>query len=139
MNWPKPLTMLAVLFLVGSLPWEEVLPNDSSRGSGEQTFRILSANISTCGPQAEGFLRSSEVGRFQTVALAEHLLGVNSNQHIRQAVEADWLPRHCSNSETVRKFDQRYIRRNSIATRNQVALAAWSAEKSDVRGRSLWF
>ena len=70
--------MLAVLFLVGSLPWEEVLPNESSKGSGEQTFRILSANISTCGPQAEGVLRSSEVGRFQTVALAEHLLGVNS-------------------------------------------------------------
>ena len=70
--------MLAVLFLVGSLPWEEVLSSQSSRGSGEQTFRILSANISTWGPAGRGFLRSSEVGRFQTVALAEHLPGANS-------------------------------------------------------------
>ena len=34
--------------------------------------------MSTRSSQAEGFLRSDEVGRFETVALAEHLLGANS-------------------------------------------------------------
>ena len=99
--------MLAVLYVVGSLPWEEVLPSQSSRGSGEQTFRILSANISAWGAQADGVLQSSEVERFQTVALAEHLLGVNSIITLGKLWKQTGF-----NSETVRKFDQRYIRRN---------------------------
>ena len=37
-----------------------------------QQLRILSANISMWGPQAEGFLRNPDMGRFQTMALAEH-------------------------------------------------------------------
>ena len=37
----EPLTMPAVLLLVGSLQWEEVLPSQSSRGGGGQKFRIF--------------------------------------------------------------------------------------------------
>ena len=78
LNWTKPSTMLVVLFLMVSLMWGEVQPSLLSTGNGEQKFRILSVSMSTWGPQAEGVLRSAEVGRFQTVALAEHHLGANS-------------------------------------------------------------
>ena len=50
----------------------------AQQGDSEPKFRILSTNISTWGRQAEGFLRSAAVGRFQTMTLAEHHLCANS-------------------------------------------------------------
>ena len=101
-------------------------------GGAAVSKRILSANIPTWGPQAEGFLRSSEVGRFQT-ALAEHHIG-QQHQHIRQAAEADWLPRHTSNNEAVRKLDQRYIKRNKHGHGEPCG-----AGRLEKRARALWF
>ena len=76
----QALTVLAVLFLVVSLPWGEVQPSQLSRGNGEPKVRILSASISTWGPHAEGFLRSAGVGRFQTAPLA----GANSMSEVHK-------------------------------------------------------
>ena len=63
--------------------------------------------------------------------------GCKQCQQIRQAVEADGLPRHCSNSK---KKSVNSINGTSggtcMATRNHVAMAAWSVPKSDVSGRS---
>ena len=94
-----------------------------SRGNGEPKFRILSANISTWGPQAEGFLRSAEVGRFQRVALAEHHSGAN------RISKLDKLRKQpggtVGTAETLTKGTSRGT---STATRNHVALAAWIGE-----------
>ena len=53
LKWAKPSTIVAVLFLVVSLLWEDVQPSQLSRSNGEPKFRILSATISTWDPQAE--------------------------------------------------------------------------------------
>ena len=47
LNWTRPSTMPAVLFLVVSLLWEEMQPSQLSRSNGEPELRILSANISS--------------------------------------------------------------------------------------------
>ena len=76
------------------------------------------------------------MGRFQTAALAEHHPGANSIN------ELDKLWRQTGfrgTAATVRQAENSTKGTSggtSTATRNHVALAAWSTEKSDVRGRS---
>ena len=51
--------------LDGKLAVGGSLAQPVQQGNGEQPFRILSANISTCGPQAEGFLRILRLDAFR--------------------------------------------------------------------------
>ena len=77
--------------------------------------------------------------RFQTVALAEHLLGANSINTLDEL----WTQTGFRGTAATARQSENSTKGTSggttIATRNQVALAAWSTEKSDVRGRSLGF
>ena len=103
---------------------------------GDGHLRILSANISTLGPQAEGFLRSPEMGRIQTVALAEHHVGANSINKLDKL----WRQTGFRGTATTAKKSVNSINGTSggtcMATRSHVAMAAGSREKSDVSGRS---
>ena len=55
---------------------ESSTESGKARVAASTKCRAFSATISTSGPQAEGVLRSAEVVRFPTVALAEHRLWV---------------------------------------------------------------
>ena len=79
------------------------------------------------------------MGRFQTVALAEHLLGVNSVNTLGKLWKQTGFRGTAATARQSENTTKGTSDGTSIATRNQVALAAWSTEKSDVRGRSLWF
>ena len=117
--------------------WVASLLSTGSRASvGDGHLRILSANISTWGPQAEGYMRSPEMGRFQTVALAEHHVGANSINKLDKL----WRQTGFRGTAATAKKSVNSINGTSggtcMATRNDVAIAAWSREKSDVSGRS---
>ena len=87
-------------------------------------FRILSAYMSTWGPQGEEFLRSAEVGRFQTMARTEDHLGANSISKLDKLRKQSGFrgtaatARHSENSTKGTSAGA------SITTRNHVALAA---------------
>ena len=116
--------MLTVLVWVASL-----LSTGSRASVGDGHLRILSANISTWGPQAEGFLRSPEMGRIQTVALAEHHVGANRINKL------DKLWRQTGIRGTAATVEKSVNSINGtsdgtcMATRNHVAMAAWSMQK----------
>ena len=74
-NWTRPWTMPAALLLAVSPMCEKRSPVSTAGGGGEDQCRVLPANISNLGPQAQGLPRSAEMGRFQLVA--QHL-GTNS-------------------------------------------------------------
>ena len=104
-SWRGLLSMLTVLLWVAGLLSKGVQRSPAS--VGDDHLRILSANISAWGPQAEGILRGPAMERFQTMALAEHHFGCKQYQQIKQAVEAYCLPRHGSNSKTSRSSGKR--------------------------------
>ena len=79
---------------------------------GEGHLRILSANISTLGPQAEGFLRSHEMGRFQTVALAEHHVGANSINKLDKLWRQTGFRGTAATTKKISEFDQWHIWRH---------------------------
>ena len=93
-------------------------------------------SMGTSVPQAEVFLRSPEMGRFHTVALAEHHLGANSFNKLDQL----WRQTGFRGTAATAHKSVNSINGTPggpcMATRNHVAMAAWSMQKSDVSGRS---
>ena len=81
------------------------------------------------------FLRSSEKGRFQTVAVAEHHLRANRVSKLDKL----WRQTGFRDTAATAKKSVNSINSTSggtcMATRNHVAMAAWSIRKSHVSGR----
>ena len=132
LNWIRPSMTLAALLLVVSLMWGDVHPSQLSSGNGEPKFRIFSVNISSWSPQAEGFLRSAEVGCFQTVALAGHQLGANSINKRNKLWKQSGFRDTAATARQSETSTTGTSGGTGIATRSHVTLAAWSMEKSDV-------
>ena len=127
---------LAALLLVVSLMWGDAHPSQLSNGNDEPKFRIFSVNISTGSPQAEWFLRSAEVGCFQTVALVEYQLGGNSINKINKLWKQSGFRGTAATAQQSETSTTGTSGGTGIATRNHVTPAAWSMEKSDEGVRS---
>ena len=104
LNWTKPLTMPAVLFLVLSLLWGEVQPSQLGRADG-----ILSASISTA-------------------TVAEHRLGANSvsklDELLKQSGFRGGIRRHAAPfcDECVLSGSKHPLPHHVIGPRNQCAV-----------------
>ena len=102
----------------------------SQKGDGQ--LRILSANISMWGLQAEESFGVLIWGVFRRWH-SQSTTGCQQHLQNRKAVEAYWFHGSSSSKKTGNSIKGTSGGR-CIGTRNHVAMAAWTMKKSDVSG-----